>query len=34
MLQMARQLTDPVDGILLAKRHLILDRDTRYCQAF
>jgi putative transposase len=34
MLQMARQLTDGVDGILLNKRYLILDRDTKYCQAF
>jgi transposase InsO family protein len=33
MLQMARQLTDTVDGILLGKRYLILDRDTNYCQA-
>jgi hypothetical protein len=30
MLQMARQLTDTVDGILLGKRYLILDRDTKY----
>jgi len=30
MLQMARQLTDTVDGILLGKRYLILDRDTNY----
>ena len=28
MSQMARQLTDAVDGILLGKRYLILDRDT------
>ena len=34
MLQIARQLTDTVDGILLGKRYLILDRDTKYCQAF
>jgi hypothetical protein len=34
MLQMARQLTDAVDAILLGKRYLILDRDTKYCQAF
>ena len=33
MLQMARQLTDGVDGALLGKRYLILDRDTKYCQA-
>ena len=34
MLQMARQLTDAVDGILLGKPYLILDRDTKYCPAF
>jgi transposase InsO family protein len=34
MMQMARQLTDAVDGILLDKRYLILDDDTKYCQAF
>ena len=34
MLQMARQLTDSEDGILLGKRYLILDRDTKYCRAF
>jgi putative transposase len=34
MSQMARQLTDTVDGILLGKRYLILDRDTKYCPAF
>src|SRR5438128_1923072 len=34
MLQMARQLTDAVDGILLGKRYLILDRDTKYNQVF
>lgn len=31
---MARQLTDAVDGILLGKQYLILDRDTKYCPAF
>ena len=31
MLQMARQLTDTADGILLSTRYLILDRDTKYC---
>jgi transposase InsO family protein len=31
---MARQLTDTVDGILVGKRYLILDRDTKYCPAF
>jgi putative transposase len=34
MLQMARQLTDGIDGILLDKRYIILDRDTKYCQVF
>jgi putative transposase len=34
MLQMARQLTDGIDGILLDKRYILLDRDTKYCQAF
>ena len=34
MLQMARQLTDGIDGILLDKRYIILDRDMKYCQAF
>jgi len=34
MLQMARQLTDGVDGILFDKQHIIVDRDTKYCQAF
>lgn len=34
MLQVARQLTDTVDGILPGKRYLILDRGTKYCQVF
>ena len=34
MLQMARRLTVTVDGILLGRRYLILDRDTKYCPAF
>ena len=34
MLQMARQITDNVDGILVGKRYLIVDRDTKYCPAF
>jgi transposase InsO family protein len=34
MLQMASQHTDGIDGILLDKRYIILDRDTKYCQAF
>jgi transposase InsO family protein len=34
MLQMARHLTDAVDGILVGKRYLILDRDAKYCEQF
>jgi transposase InsO family protein len=34
MQQCARQLTDPFDGLLLGKRYLIHDRDTKYTQAF
>jgi hypothetical protein len=31
---MARHLTDPVDSILVGKRYLILDRDTKFCGSF
>ncbi len=34
MAQVARNLTDPVDGFLRAKRHLILDRDTKFTEQF
>jgi len=34
MLQMARQLTDPDEGILQGKRQLIVDRDAKCCRAF
>ncbi len=34
MAQIARNLTDCVDGLLLGKRYLILDRDGKYCPAF
>ena len=34
MQQLARNLTDSVDGFINAKRYLILDRDTIYCDAF
>jgi putative transposase len=34
MLQVARNLTDAVDGFLLGKRYLILDRDGKYTQEF
>ncbi len=34
MKQIARNLTDAEDGFLLGKRFLIIDRDTKYCEAF
>jgi putative transposase len=34
MKQMARQLVDVADGFALGKTHLILDRDTKYCDGF
>jgi transposase InsO family protein len=34
MMQIAKTLTDPFDGFLLGKRYLIIDRDTKYCDAF
>ncbi len=34
MMQVARNLTDAVDGFLGGKSHLILDRDTKYSAAF
>ena len=34
MMQVGRNLTDVVDGFLLGKRYLIVDRDTQYSQAF
>ena len=34
MMQMARHLTDSVDGFLTGKRFLIIDRDTKFTQAF
>jgi transposase InsO family protein len=34
MAQIARNLTDCVDGFLLGKRYLILDRDGKYSPAF
>ncbi len=34
ILQVGRNLTDLVDGFLLGKRYLIVDRDTKYSQAF
>ncbi len=34
MMQMAKNLTDPMDGALADKRLLLIDRDTKYCEAF
>ena len=34
MLQVARQLTDPVDGFLRGHRYLIMDRDPLFSRAF
>jgi putative transposase len=34
MQQCARQLTDPFDGLLLGKRYLLHDRDTKFTRAF
>jgi transposase InsO family protein len=34
MKQVARNLTDSVDGFLIGNRFLIIDRDSKYCQAF
>jgi putative transposase len=34
MTQMARNVTDLNEGFLCSRRHLILDRDTKYCDAF
>ena len=34
MIQVGRNLTDPVDGFLADKRFVILDRDSKYASAF
>ena len=34
MMQIARNLTDPVDGFVSNKRFIIIDRDRKYCDAF
>jgi putative transposase len=34
MQQCARQLTDSFDGLLLSKRYLLRDRDTKFTRAF
>jgi transposase InsO family protein len=34
MMQVGRNLTDPLDGFLPEKKLLILDRDSKYSSAF
>ena len=34
MMQIAKNVTDVFGGFLLGKRFLIMDRDTKYCEAF
>jgi putative transposase len=34
MMQVGRNLLDVVDGQLVGKKYLLLDRDTKYCAAF
>ncbi len=34
MMQVAKNVTDPFDGFLQDKKFLIIDRDTKYCEAF
>lgn len=34
MMQMGRNLTDPLDGFLRHKRYLLMDRDSKHCAAF
>ena len=34
MKRMAINLTDCVDGFLLGKRHVLMDRDAKFCAAF
>ncbi len=34
MLQIGRNLTDPIDGFLAEKKFLIIDRDSKYSSAF
>jgi transposase InsO family protein len=34
MMQIGRNLTDPVEGFLRDKRFVIMDRDSKYCEAF
>jgi len=34
MMRAAKNLTGPIDGFLIGKRFLIMDRDTKYSEAF
>ena len=34
MMQVGRNLTDPIDGFLLGKRFLIMDRDKKFTTEF
>jgi putative transposase len=34
MMRIGRNLTDPFEGPLLGKTHLIMDRDKKFCEAF
>ena len=34
MIQTARELTNCEDGFLQGKQHLIMDRDTKFCESF
>jgi len=34
MMQVGRNLTDPLDGFLRQKRYLLMDRDSKHCEAF
>jgi len=34
MVQMGRNITDSEAGMLVGKRMLIIDRDTKYCEEF
>ncbi len=34
IMQIAKNLTDPFDGFLRSKRLLIIDRDSKYSEAF
>jgi transposase InsO family protein len=34
MTQITRNLTDPTDGFLIGKHHVLMDRDGKFCPAF